>query len=92
MTARNLTRQNVVFPILLILLQMMGSIWYLSPTVSHAHVPGAFIRMLIFGGIAIALLILSIILYFIYKPTGSLVKVPIFISIGMLLLVWFYNK
>jgi len=91
MTEGNLTRQNVVFPIL-ILLQMISSIWYLLPTVSHAHVPAGFIRMLIFGGIAIVLLVLSTILNFIYRPSELLVKVPVFISIAMLLLAWFYES
>lgn len=79
-------------PIVIIILQIISCIWYLLPTISHTHVPAGFIRMLIFGGIAIVLLILSIILYFIYKPTGLLTKIPIIISIGMILLAWFYSK
>ncbi len=79
-------------PIVIIILQVISCIWYLLPTISHTHVPAGFIRMLIFGGIAIVLLILSIILYFIYKPTGLLTKIPIIISIGMILLAWFYSK
>ncbi|WP_299438940.1 hypothetical protein [uncultured Aquimarina sp.] len=79
-------------PIIIIVLQIISCIWYLLPSVSHAHVPGGFIRMIIFGGIALVLLVIATILYFIYKPTGLLWKIPFIISLGMLLLAWFYSK
>ncbi|WP_299242762.1 hypothetical protein [uncultured Aquimarina sp.] len=79
-------------PIIIIVLQIVSCIWYLLPSVSHAHVPGGFIRMLIFGGIALVLLVITTILYFMYKPTGLLWKIPFVISIGMILLAWFYSK
>ncbi|WP_298538621.1 hypothetical protein [uncultured Aquimarina sp.] len=86
----NLTKQKVIFP--LIVLQIVSCIWYLLPSMSHTHVPGGFIRMLIFGGIALVLLVITTILYFMYKPTGLLWKIPFVISIGMILLAWFYSK
>ncbi|WP_299242776.1 hypothetical protein [uncultured Aquimarina sp.] len=66
----NLTKQKVIFP--LIVLQIVSCIWYLLPSMSHTHVPGGFIRVLIFGGIALVLLVITTILYFMYKPTGLL--------------------
>ncbi|WP_299219240.1 hypothetical protein [uncultured Aquimarina sp.] len=90
MIAGNLIKQKAIFP--LILIQIISSIWYLLPSVGHSHVPGGFIRMLIFGGITLVLLVITTILYFMYKPTGIFWKISFMISLGMILLVWFYSK
>ncbi|OED47321.1 hypothetical protein AB832_00580 [Flavobacteriaceae bacterium (ex Bugula neritina AB1)] len=90
MTAGNLTKQKVIFP--LILIQLISCIWYLMPSISHSHVPAGFIRMIIFGGIALVLLVITIILYVIYKPSGLIWKIPFIISLAMILLAWFYSK
>lgn len=79
-------------PILIIVLQIMSFIWYLLPTSNHAHIPVEFIRMIIFGGISVLLLIIMTILYIIYKPTGLLWKIPFMISTVMILFTWFYNQ
>lgn len=78
--------------IIIIVLQIISCIWYLLPSVSHTHVPGGFIRMLIFGGIALLLLTVTLVLFFIYKPTGLIWKIPFAISFGMIMLAWFYSK
>lgn len=74
-----------------LLLQIISCIWYLLPNVGHAHVPGEFIRMLIFGGITLFVLMVTILLYFVYKPTTLIWKIPFVISFGMILLAWFYK-
>ncbi len=90
MSTVSLTNQKVIVPV--IVLQLINCIWYLSPSMSHAHVPGGFIRMLIFGGIALVLLVITTILYVVYKPSELLWKIPFIISLGMILLAWFYNN
>ncbi|WP_299254508.1 hypothetical protein [uncultured Aquimarina sp.] len=79
-------------PIIIIILQVISCIWYLIPSTSHTHVPGGFIRMIIFGGITLALLVITTILYIVYKPSELLWKIPFVISVGMILLAWFYSK
>jgi len=78
--------------IVIIVLQLISRIWYLLPSMSHAHVPGGFIKMIIFGGITLVVIVITTVLYFIYKPTGMLWKISFMLSFGMLVLAWFYNK
>ncbi|WP_282133170.1 hypothetical protein [Cellulophaga baltica] len=78
-------------PILIILLQIISCIWYLIPSVSQAHIPGGFIKMIIFGGIALVLLTITSFFYFIKKPSGILWKISFVISLVMFLLAWFYD-
>ncbi len=79
-------------PIVIIIIQIISCIWYIFPGVSNSHVPAGFIRMIILGGIALFLLLLTAILYFIYKPVGLLWKIPFIISLGMIILAWFFPK
>jgi len=64
----------------------------LLPSGSHADIPGGFVKMIIFGSIALFLLVVNIILYFFYKPLDFVWKIPFAIFVIMLLLGWFYNK
>jgi hypothetical protein len=59
---------------------------------NHAHVPGGFIKMMIFGGVALVVIVITTVLYFIYKPIGMLWKISFMLSFGMIVLAWFYNK
>lgn len=77
-------------PITIIILQMVTSVGYIIPATSHAHIPDGFIKMLIFGGTTLVILAIITILYFIYKPSGLLWKIPFIISFVMILLAWFY--
>lgn len=79
-------------PILIILLQVITCIWYLLPSASHAHIPGGFIKMIIFGVIALVLLGISAVLYYVFKPSRLLWKIPFVISLTMILLAWFYSN
>jgi len=79
-------------PYIIIILQTLACIWYLLPENSSTHVPGGFIKMIIFGSTALLLLIISTILYLIYKPSELIWKMPFIIFIIMILLGWFYNK
>lgn len=81
-----------VLTAMLILAQSISCIWYLLPSSSQAHIPGGFIKMMIFGVIALVVILITTVLYFIYKPTGMLWKIPFILSFGMLVLAWFYNK
>ena len=76
----------------IIVLQLISCIWYLLPSMNHAHVPGGFIKMMIFGGVALVVIVITTVLYFIYKPIGMLWKISFMLSFGMIVLAWFYNK
>ena len=78
--------------ITIIVLQLISCIWYLLPSMSNAHIPEGFIKMMIFGGTALVVIVITTILCFINKPSGLLWKLPVVFFMSTLLTGCFYNN